>query len=496
MPTPPYARLGVRVDGGAPQYGGITASHGATVQLTYESTAYWGSPAAVVDIYDYPDGWSGPGAPWVTTLVPQANGLPDREIYRYVGNSPPPAFVLPADPLWGKFMFSLVVLGGLKNGVTSSELTDVQTAIQILSPLNLEVVAFRELTQFGGWRSWAGAITRMVRAIEDAITTFVGAFVPSSRTLTAGPGLTGGGDLSADRTFAVGVISDLQHGSRSGGTTHSVAVASGDAGFLSGTDKAKLDNSATVATSNTLALRGASGEISFTRVYGSGTVNTTAFIGMGRNVVGIGFKTLGGQNHPFVTEDGADGFVMGSDSHTAGWVENVKPTGVFGWQVGGNSVATLNDITLQLFTAIVASRSNAARFIAGTDLLSGSRGGATLDNRIDGDYITTVDATPTQVAYYPITERASVQLTITVMAKDSTTRDTKWFTRVVRARQEGGTATIYGNQTPYADDDDGGTVAGVSISIGTSADAIEVIGTGIGSDVDWYTRVDSTTLIQ
>jgi hypothetical protein len=82
--------------------------------------------------------------------------------------------------------------------------------------------------------------------------------VPTSRNLTAGSGLTGGGDLSADRTFnvaanadgsitvnaddvQVGVLaSDTQHGTRGGGTQHA-AVTTSVAGFMSATDKTKLD---------------------------------------------------------------------------------------------------------------------------------------------------------------------------------------------------------------------------------------------------------------
>ncbi len=83
--------------------------------------------------------------------------------------------------------------------------------------------------------------------------------VDESRNLTAGAGLTGGGDLSADRTFdvganadgsivvnaddiQVGVISDAQHGNLSGGALHALAVASGAAGFISGADQQKLDD--------------------------------------------------------------------------------------------------------------------------------------------------------------------------------------------------------------------------------------------------------------
>jgi hypothetical protein len=73
----------------------------------------------------------------------------------------------------------------------------------------------------------------------DNQLAFVNDVVPQTRNLTAGAGLTGGGDLSADRTFdvvanvdgsivvnaddiQVGVINDTQHGSRGGGLLHSV----------------------------------------------------------------------------------------------------------------------------------------------------------------------------------------------------------------------------------------------------------------------------------
>ena len=81
----------------------------------------------------------------------------------------------------------------------------------------------------------------------DALDASIAGFVPTTRTLTAGAGLTGGGDLSADRTFdavanadgsivvnpndiQVGVLaSDAQHGVRGGGTQHAVVVAAGAA---------------------------------------------------------------------------------------------------------------------------------------------------------------------------------------------------------------------------------------------------------------------------
>lgn len=83
--------------------------------------------------------------------------------------------------------------------------------------------------------------------------------VSATRQIIAGAGLTGGGDLSADRTLnvvanadasivvnandiQVGVLaSDAQHGTRGGGTQHAVATTLAN-GFMSSTDKAKLDS--------------------------------------------------------------------------------------------------------------------------------------------------------------------------------------------------------------------------------------------------------------
>lgn len=97
--------------------------------------------------------------------------------------------------------------------------------------------------------------------MQVAVDTAQGASasVPTTRTVTAGAGLTGGGDLSANRTFdvaanadgsivanandlQVGVLAtDAQHGVRGGGTQHAAATIS-VAGFESAADKTKLDS--------------------------------------------------------------------------------------------------------------------------------------------------------------------------------------------------------------------------------------------------------------
>jgi hypothetical protein len=94
------------------------------------------------------------------------------------------------------------------------------------------------------------------RELADLVAA--GVEVPRVRALSAGAGLTGGGDLSADRSFAVGahvdgsivvhaddvqvgvLATDAQHGNRGGGPLHPLAVIDGAAGFFSGEEKRKL----------------------------------------------------------------------------------------------------------------------------------------------------------------------------------------------------------------------------------------------------------------
>jgi hypothetical protein len=86
--------------------------------------------------------------------------------------------------------------------------------------------------------------------IDEALFGLSGGSVPNTRTLTAGSGLTGGGDLSADRTFnvvanidgsiivntndiQVGVLAnDTQHGNLGGGSLHELADSTQN-GFFS-----------------------------------------------------------------------------------------------------------------------------------------------------------------------------------------------------------------------------------------------------------------------
>lgn len=131
---------------------------------------------------------------------------------------------------------------------------------------------------------------------------------------------------------------------------------------------------ATAATASALVFRGASGEASLARLYGSGTVHTTAFLSYSRNGIVLGGKTGAGVDHPFITEDGAEGLAYGDATSTTtqtfysggmsalilngfggatlgnagGGSVSVLATGgeTFGVTIGGNAAITADDTTL------------------------------------------------------------------------------------------------------------------------------------------------------
>jgi hypothetical protein len=327
MTTPPYARLGVRVNGAAPQYGGITVAHGDTVQFVAESTAYWGTPAAVWQIFDYPEGWTGPGAPWVSTTVPQANGLPDAVVFQYTGNTAPPAFTMPALPYWGKFMFSLFVNGGTIQGKAAPQLYDESTAVQILSPNALVDTAFRETSQYGSWRGFAGVLKALVRLIDGlfaSVPTLSNATPQAVGTATAGVAASAS---RADHVHA--------HGNQaSNGSFHAAAIASGAAGFMTGADKAKLDAAATAATASTLVLRGSTGEAAFDYLYSGGSLPTVGFLRHRSGFTYIAGATAGtGFDNEGFADDGADGWKIGNQTRAAAVRLAVKTGGSATWEV-------------------------------------------------------------------------------------------------------------------------------------------------------------------
>lgn len=135
------------------------------------------------------------------------------------------------------------------------------TATDALNALGGAIVALQGVVAALNSSDIANASGVAGATVTDALNALAAAFagfVPTSRTLTAGAGMTGGGTMAADRTFdvaanadgsiivnandvQVGILAtDAQHGNRGGGTQHAVATTV-DAGFMSAADKAKLD---------------------------------------------------------------------------------------------------------------------------------------------------------------------------------------------------------------------------------------------------------------
>jgi hypothetical protein len=162
MPQPPYAKLLVSKNAGALTSGGIVAANGDTLQLSGESTAFWQQQR--YEIYAFPDGFAVP-AGWSTDVVSGA--------YYYAASPTPPAFAVPALPLWGKFLLSLVVNAGL-NGAGESDvtLTDTTTAVSVLSPSGLKDLARLEGGQFSSSRKWTKDQQDNLRVIEANLALF------------------------------------------------------------------------------------------------------------------------------------------------------------------------------------------------------------------------------------------------------------------------------------------------------------------------------------
>ena len=174
--------------------GGIEAAASDDVDFVYESTIGWpSSPAPYLEIYEAPLSWAPvPSTGWIET---------DGGGWKYYGSTPPPTIAAPDAAHFGKVAAQLVVGGGLKDVVLSADMTSGATVLVRSASVGLESVAHRETTEFDEVRAWIGSIQRDLRLLETALAA--GGGVPTSRTITAGAGLTGGGSLAADRTLDV-----------------------------------------------------------------------------------------------------------------------------------------------------------------------------------------------------------------------------------------------------------------------------------------------------
>jgi len=150
---------------------------------------------------------------------------------------------------------------------------------------------------------------------------------PNARAITAGAGMTGGGDLSADRTLdvvanadgsivvnandiQVGVLAtDAQHGVRGGGTQHAAVVSGGASGFMTGAQSTKLDG-----------IEAAADVTDATNVAAAGAIMDSDFSGSDAGVLrrtGAGAYSLLKDNlaataAPTANDDSGDGYAVGS----------------------------------------------------------------------------------------------------------------------------------------------------------------------------------------
>lgn len=133
--------------------------------------------------------------------------------------------------------------------VLANGYSDLRTVVQFKTDLGLENV-----------NNTSDADKPLSTATNNALALKVDKTI----TITAGTGLTGGGDLSANRTLDVdfgttaGTVAEGDH-------THSDATTS-EAGFMSAADKTKLDGIATAAPA-TASDPGTPGQIAYDGAY-------------------------------------------------------------------------------------------------------------------------------------------------------------------------------------------------------------------------------------
>jgi hypothetical protein len=128
-----------------------------------------------------------PSTGWVAT---------DGGGWKYYGTTPPPTIAAPDAAHFGKVAAQLVVGGGLRDGVLSSDMTSGCTVLVRSASVGLESVAHRETTEFDAVRAWVGSIQRDLRLLETSLAA-VGANAAISGTVGAVPRISGANTLGA-----------------------------------------------------------------------------------------------------------------------------------------------------------------------------------------------------------------------------------------------------------------------------------------------------------
>ncbi|QNT69881.1 hypothetical protein [Defluviicoccus vanus] len=216
---------------------------------------------------------------------------------------------------------------------TDAEITaGTATATRTVSPAQIKsaVITHSPVTTVAG-RS--GAVTLSQADVAGT--------VPSARAITVGSGLTGGGDLSADRSIAV----NLAAAGGSAGTANTVARADHSHaaatttvdGLLAAADKQKLDSVAAGAQVNPAAATDA--EIT------TGTATAT------RTVSPAQIKAAVTIHAPVTTVAGRSGAVTLSQADVAGIVPSARAITVGSGLTGGGDLSADRSIAVNLAAA-------------------------------------------------------------------------------------------------------------------------------------------------
>ena len=160
MPTPPYAKVLVSLNGVPSGSGGITVSGGDVVQLSPESIVGWRLQRW--ELTDTPPGFSAP-AGWSVAS--------DGSFFCTAVQPPPFTIPTSATNTWGKYAVRLRVNGnplllnddGTRNAAYASALTDESTMLSLLRSDGAEGIALGETTQFDARRGWLGALMKTLR---------------------------------------------------------------------------------------------------------------------------------------------------------------------------------------------------------------------------------------------------------------------------------------------------------------------------------------------
>jgi hypothetical protein len=429
MPTAPYARVLVSLNGGPPQRSGITANFGDAVQLFAESTIGWSIPAAVWEITTYPSGWPPPQG-WSVD--------PTTKAYFILGNlSSLPPFQLPgaSTGLWGKWKFRLRVNGG------GGALTDWSTAVQIVSPHGVHDLASSEGSEFGAERGWPGAQQQNLRLLDQAV---------------AGAGST---------LASIGVTAPLVSTGPPNAPVLGIAPVSDTAdGAMLHQDKARLDAATSNPVPGTLVVRDSVGGAAFQALLLE---------------AGIGFPAAG-----LLT--GTTGLTLATGGATLALTPAALALAVPAIQVANAQAAPVGNPPsgVFLFADVGAWKARSAVGAVATMAPAGTPGLTLQLLDLVTASVKTADSTSQVLLAYTVPGNVLLELDVSIQARNPANGFGSWFRRLIRVKRAMGAPVLKPIVTPAPDDDETGGLAVTAVLNGANVE-LHVAGIA-GMNLVWF----------